>query len=128
MKIKKLVISTLASGFVMWVTAGLWHNLIMANLYKDVTEKHEGIGILLIAYFILALLMTYIYTRFYKKESPIKDGILLGALFGIIWVFPHQLAMAAAHGEPLLYVFKNGIWHIVEQGIGGLIIGVIYKK
>ena len=128
MNIKKLLIATLTSGFGMWVTAGIWHNLIMANLYANVTAKHEGIGVLLIAYIIWAFFMAYLFPRFYKKGSYIKQGFFFGAIIGVIWIFPHELAMAAAHGEPLLYVFKNGAWHMVEQGLGGIIIGLIYKK
>lgn len=61
MNIKKIVLATLSSGFVMWVVAGVWHNLIMTTLYEDTHATHEGIGILLIAYFILALFMSYLY-------------------------------------------------------------------
>jgi hypothetical protein len=128
MNIKKLILATLASGFTMWVVAGVWHNLIMANIYREVTAKHEGIGVLLIAYFILAFFMAYLFSRIYKGGSYLKEGLLLGAIIGIIWVFPHELAMAAAHGEPLLYVFKNALWHMVEQGIGGLVVGLVYWK
>jgi hypothetical protein len=126
--IKKIIQGTFIGGFIMWVTAGVWHNLIMANLYANVTAKHEGIGILLIAYFILAFFMAYLFPKFYQEGSYVKQGLLFGAIIGILWVFPHELAMSAAHGEPLLYVFKNASWHMVEQGIGGAIIGLVYRK
>lgn len=128
MDFKKLLLSTLISGFGMWVVAGVWHNLIMVNLYKEVHATHKGIGILLLAYFVLALLMSYLYSRVFNGEKPITEGIKLGAVIGVLWVFPHGLAMAGAHGDSISYVFKNTAWHIIEQGIGGLIIGFIYYK
>ena len=125
---KKLTLATLLSGFGMWVVAGIWHNLIMANLYKEVHATHEGIGILLIAYFILALLMGYIYPLGYKGKNPVIEGLRFGIIIGLLWVMPHGLAMAGAHGESIIYVIKNSIWHMVEQGIGGIIIGLVYRK
>lgn len=53
----KFVTATLACGLGMWIVAGLWHNLIMPALYADTHATHEGIGIMLIAYIVLALIM-----------------------------------------------------------------------
>ena len=56
------------------------------------------------------------------------SGLVFGALIGILWVFPHELAMVGAHGEPLAYVFKNAAWHAVEQGLGGIVVGLSYRR
>ena len=126
MKLKKLLLSTFFSGLGMWVIAGIWHNLIMANLYKGIHATHDGIALLLVAYFILAFIMSYLYPLGYKGGKPILEGLKFGAIMGVLWVFPHGLAMASVHGDSIIYVFKNGAWHIVEQGIGGIIIGFVY--
>ncbi|MBW1767655.1 MAG: hypothetical protein JRF49_07320 [Deltaproteobacteria bacterium] len=128
MNLKKLFLATLSGGFGMWVIAGIWHNLIMAKLYESVHATHEGLGLLLVAYFILALLMSYIYPLGYKGGKPIWEGLRFGIVIGILWVFPHGLAMAGAHGDSISYVFKNAAWHMVEQGLGGIIIGLIYGR
>jgi len=128
MDFKRATIATVCSGFGMWAVAGIWHNLIMANLYESVHAAHEGIGILLVAYLILAFLMSYMYPRGYKGGRPAWEGLRFGMIIGILWVFPHGLAMAGAHGDSILYVFKNSAWHMVEQGIGGIIIGLILKN
>jgi hypothetical protein len=126
---KKLVFSTLLGGFGMWVVAGIWHNMIMANLYKDVHATHEGIGLLLIAYFILALLMAYIYPLGYTGKSPWIEGLRYGLIIGLLWVLPHSVVRLAAHdNSSIVYIIKNSLWHMVEQGIGGIIIAVIYGK
>ena len=127
MNVKKLILSTLAGGFAMWVISGIWHNLILANFYSRETEAtHEGIGILLIAYLVLSLIMSYMYPLGYKGGRPTIEGLRFGALIGLLWVFPHELAMAGAHGDSISYVFKNAAWHMVEQGLGGIVIGIIY--
>jgi len=126
--IKKFTLSILLCGIGMWIVAGLWHNLIMANLYKDVHATHDGIGLLLVAYFVLAGFMAYLYPFIYKGKKTVIDGLKFGMLIGLLWVFPHDLAMAGAHDTSLIYVIKNGVWHMVEQGIGGIILALIYGK
>ncbi len=129
MKVKKLILTTLTVGFIMWVISGIWHNLILANFYaSEVEATHEGIGVLLIAYLILGLFMAYLYPRFFKGGRPVIEGLKFGALIGLLWVFPHDLAMAGAHGESLSYVFKNALWHAVEQGLGGIVLGLIHGQ
>ncbi|TKJ40490.1 hypothetical protein CEE37_09255 [candidate division LCP-89 bacterium B3_LCP] len=127
--VRKLILATLAGGFGMWIVAGLWHNLIMPTLYKDTHASHEGIGIMLVAYIVLAAIMAYIYPLGYKGGKPVLEGLRFGIIIGILWVFPHELAMAGAHeGKSIIYVFRNAGWHIIEQGIGGIIIGLIHGK
>ena len=72
---KKLVLSTFAGGFGMWVVGGLWHNLILPNFSDTVEAHHDGLGITLIAYFILAFLMAYIYLLIYKGNDSVFNGL-----------------------------------------------------
>jgi len=129
MNIKKLILAALAGGIGMWLLAGLWHEIIMAQFYTAETNaSHAGTGIIFTAYLVLGLLMAYLYPLGYKGGRPWLEGLRFGILIGILWVFPHELAMAGAHSGPLPYVFKNAAWHMVEQGAGGIIVGLIYSK
>ena len=129
MNIKKLTLAAMAGGITMWLLAGLWHKLIAVEFYAGETEAtHEGTGIIFIAYIVLALLMAYIYPLVYKGKRAQIEGLKFGILIGILWVFPHELAMAGAHGESISYVFKNAVWHMVEQGVGGIIVALVYAK
>ena len=123
----KLLLSTIASGLGMWIIGGLWHNLILSNVSSNVEAHHEGLGITLIAYFILALIMVYFYSFIYKIDNSVVKGLKLGVLVGILWVFPHGLAMAGTHDTSILYEMKNTLYHVFEQGIGGIIISLVYK-
>lgn len=119
---KSFMFSTLFAGFGMWVTGGLYHNLILPNFSETAQAHHEGLGIALIAYFILAFLMTYIYSITNTRKDSILNGIKLGVVIGILWVFPHGLVMAGIHETSIVYEVKNTLYHIIEQGIGGLIV------
>ena len=124
---KKLLLSTIASGLGMWIIGGLWHNLILPNVNSNIEAHHEGIGIMLIAYFILAFLMTYLYSLVNKTNHSIVIGLKLGVIIGVLWVFPHGLAMAGTHDTSIIYEIKNTLYHIFEQGMGGLIISLVFK-
>ena len=127
--LKRFLVSTFAAGTGMWLLAGLWHEMIVSNFYlKETGASHEGTGIIFLAYLVLGILMAYIYPFGYKGGRPAIEGLKFGVLMGVLWVFPHELVMAGAHGESISYVIKNAIWHMVEQGSGGVVIGLIYGK
>lgn len=127
LSIKKIILTTTISGLGMWVVAGLWHNMIMPRLYEDTHTNHEGIFIMLIAYFVLASFMVFLYPFLFKESKSVVRGLKLGIFVGVLWIFPYTLAMAGAHETSIVYVFKNTIWHMVEQGIGGGLIAFVHN-
>lgn len=129
MDIKKLALATLAGGVLMWVLAGVWHEILAAAYYTSETEaKHEGVGIIFLAYLVLGLLMAYLYPLVDRGGTTAVEGLRFGIVMGLLWVFPHGLVMAGAHGESISYVFKNAAWHVFEQGVGGIVIAYVYAK
>jgi len=124
---KKLLLSTLVGGIVMWIIGGLWHNLILPSVNDNIEAHHDGLGITLIAYFILSFLMAYIYFLIYNGNFSVINGLKLGILIGILWVFPHGLTMAGTHNTSIIYEIKNTAYHMFEQGIGGIVIGLVFK-
>ena len=129
MNIKKFALAALTGSITMWLLAGLWHKVIMAQFYTEETHaSHEGTIVIFIAYVVLSILMAYIYQVGYKGGRPAMEGLRFGVIIGLLWVFPHELAMAGVHGESILYVLKNAAWHMVEQGVGGIVIGLVYGR
>lgn len=127
MKPIKLFLATAAGGFGMWVVGGLWHNLLLPIINDQVMAHHDGLGIGLIAYLILAFLLTYLYLQSYKKRNTLFEGARIGIVVGILWVFPHGLMMAGIHDTSIIYEIKNTLYHMIEQGIGGIIVAGILQ-
>lgn len=125
--LKKYVLSTLATGFGMWIVGGIYHNLILPTINEKIQPHHEGLAITLIAYFILAILMVYIFEKVNLEMGSFYDGLRLGASIGVLWVFPHGLAMAGTHQTSIIYEVGNMLYHVVEQGIGGIILVYVSK-
>ena len=123
----RLFLATVAGGIGMWVVAGLWHNLLLPIINDNVTAHHDGLVIGLIAYFILAILLAFLYLQSYRRENIFFEGAGIGIVVGILWVFPHGLIMAGVHDTSIIYEIKNTLYHMVEQGIGGIIIAGILQ-
>ncbi len=125
---KKLLLATLICGFGMWILAGLWHNLVLPIFNNNIEPHHDGIGIMLISYFILSFFMSYLFIQLPESNNWRIKGFKLGIIVGILWVFPHGLTMAGAHDTSIIYEVKNMFWHMIEQGFGGIIIGFVYRN
>jgi len=124
---KKLILSTIIGGLGMWIIGGLWHNLILPSVSSRAEAHHDGLAITLVAYFILAFLMTYLFSLINKSDYSKFTGLKLGIFVGVLWVFPHGLAMAGTHDTSIVYEIKNTLYHVFEQGLGGVIIGFICR-
>lgn len=124
----KLAVVAAITGLVMWVVAGLWHNLVLPKLDAAHDAHHRGLGIMLAAYVILGGLMTGLYHRTRRGRDtrrPALGGAVFGGMIGVLWVFPHELALAGAHQSPLLDVVENASWHAIEQGSGGIAMALL---
>lgn len=125
---------TLICFFIMFLLSFTVHGIILTDYLKtnsyfsnlNETDFYLIVGLM---YFTLAVMLTVIYKRFLKhSKRPIFHGGLVGIAFGIIVFIALKLS-----GLPL---FKNNelghnafnlFWQLLEQGIGGMVIGYIYK-
>ena len=121
------IVAVFSGGTAMWILAGLWHNLVLPFFNKNIEPHHDGIFVMLAAYYILAALMTYLYAQIPEKGIW-SGGLKTGAIVGILWVFPHGLAMAGIHQTSIMYEIYNTFWHVVEQGAGGIVIAIVSGK
>jgi len=128
MNYKTLLKASLVSAVIMWMVAGVAHEILFEQFFADAShEGHKGPAVIFIAYCILALIMSYLFSICPRGQRWVVDGMKFGALMGVLWVFPHGLAMAAAHSQSISHELINGVWHIFEQCLGGLVIAYYFK-
>ncbi|RKY90209.1 MAG: hypothetical protein DRQ01_09560 [Ignavibacteriae bacterium] len=127
---KKFLMALVGGFLVMWLLSGLWHVLIMGDFYAKYagpsTFEEPKMLFIALGYAILALLMVYIYTQGYKGGSPLKEGLRFGVIMGLLWVLPINVVMYGVVETSSTILVVDVIWHLVEQGIGGIVIGLIY--
>ena len=133
MNTKKCLTAWIAGFLAMFILSGIWYMLIMEDFYKTncYIPARENPMMLYIAlgYLILALLMTYLYSMSYKEGSPTKEGLRFGVLIGMLWVLPNGLVLyGATHSGTRLLILVDTVWHLIEEGVGGIVIASIYGR
>jgi hypothetical protein len=70
-----------------------------------------------------------LYQRLVRVSgSPAVSGLRFGLLAGICWLMPYSLVLFGVYKFPYAALPLDFAWALVEQGIGGLVIGLIYGK
>ncbi len=134
MDFKKFSISLIASFVVMFLIAFVWHVHIMGEFMKehsgalgDIDRSEPLVPYIALGYFILAAVMSYLYPKGIEGDNKMKNGMMFGMVIGILWVLPHSVVMyGASEIASRTNILVDGLWHIVEQGIGGMIIAMVY--
>ena len=127
---KKMLFALIAGFVTMFLLSGLWHMLIMGDFYEanGASNSLAEPNLLFIAlgYFILALLMSYAYPLGYKGGKPVIEGLKFGVLMGLLWILPLGVVLFGVMESSGTLLIVDAVWHVVEQGIGGIVIGLVY--
>ena len=130
MNAKKMLFALLAGFVVMFLLAGLWHMIIMGDFYKANSSSaalaEPKMLFIALGYFILALILAFIYPLGYKGGSPVIEGLKFGVLMGLLWILPFSVVLFGLFESSGTVLVVDVIWHVVEEGIGGIVIGLVY--
>lgn len=134
MDTKKYLLASLTGLIVMFVLAWLGHTIIMESLFEaspmeSITREMPIIPGIAVAYLVMALLMAYMYPKGIEGSGVFGNGLRFGVLVGLLVSVPISLIMySTLHGGTLTMVVAEGVWHMVEQGAGGVAIAYVYGK
>ena len=104
---------------------------IMKDFYMQHSpdmSDNPNLMLILFGYLILALIMSYIFPKGQGSGGAIGEGLRFGMLMGLIWTLPHGIVVQAAAEKGILFPLADSLWHMVEQGVGGIIMALIYGK
>jgi hypothetical protein len=129
---KKWFLSGLAGLAVMFSLSGLWYMVLMPGFYQTqsgaLMREQSNFLFIVLGYVVLAFLMSLIYRVGYKGGSPAKEGLRFGVLIGLVAWLPTNLILHGVWNNPLAAALVDSVWHVVEQGIGGIVIALVYGK
>jgi hypothetical protein len=128
MNTQKMLLAVVAGFVVMFGLAGLFHLVIMKDFFIQKLGGSPLIQYPILSYLILAILMSYIYPQGYKGGSLLKEGLVFGILIGLVCRVPSEVLELGYGRGDLAFVVTEGIWHMVEEGIGGIVIAYVYGK
>ncbi len=126
----KMIYAWLAGAAGMLILGFLWHQVIMGGFYDEqgaaIMREEPKMPFIIIALLILALFMSYAYPIGYKGGSPVTEGMRFGAFMGLVAFLPMNLIFHGAFNLTLAGALVDAGWHVVEEGVGGVIIAMVY--
>lgn len=130
MNVKRILLSGGAAFVVMFVLGGLWNAVLMTNFY----ERHAPANVrrpedtsllfVVIGYALLAAFMTFLFAQSFKRRPSALESFQFGALFGVIATLPVYLILYAIWNVSLTMMLVDSAWHLAQEGMGGLILGL----
>ena len=131
---KRTLFAVIAASAVMFSLAGLYtgvlaRDLIAAHLDPTLLRSPPNLVLVFFGYVVLALLMALLYRRFVGvTSSPAWSGLRFGLVAAVCWLMPYTLVLFGVYKFPYAALPLDFAWALVEQGMGGLVIGLIYGK
>ena len=128
----KMLYAWLAGAAGMIILGGLWHTVIMGDFYSEqgaaAIRQEPKMFFIILGILVMALLMAYMYPLGYKGGSPVTEGLKFGVLIGLLVFLTFNLIMHGAFNVTLAGALVDAGWHVVEEGVGGIIIALVYGE
>lgn len=131
---KKSLLAAAVSAFLMFGLAGIYtrllaHDFIQTEVAPALLRAPANLALVFAGYLGLALLMTSIYQRTLgQRPSSAWSGWCFGMVSAVCWMMPYSLVLFGVYAFPYAALPMDFGWALLEQGTGGLVIGLILNK
>ena len=131
---KRTVFAVIAASVAMFSLAGLYTGVlarafIASHVDQSLLRTPPNLILVFLGYVALALLMSVLYARLVRVTgSPAWSGLRFGMVAAVCWLMPYSLVLFGVYKFPYAALPLDFAWALLEQGIGGLVIGMIYGK
>lgn len=104
----------------------LWHGVLLNDL-RFLSIPHELFySLAVLAYIVIGFALTFTYTYLSMGIGLKLKGSLMGMALGFfIYLIAFVLGVSFQGGEPN-HVVVDFMWQMIEQGVGGSIVGGVY--
>jgi hypothetical protein len=97
-------------------------------------RQTPNLSLVFLGYLLLAVIMSTLYVRVARgtgtrgSGSSTRHGLLFGVVAGVCWLMPYSLVLFGVYRFPYVALLLDFAWALVEQGVGGLVIGQIHRQ
>jgi len=124
----RFFISWILAAVLMYVAFYVWHGVFLNDLNRITFSKALFLILAALVYLIISFVL---YKTFESKllskyiSSPMLKGVVSGFIFGfILFAVVTVLGISFTKNVNITYIMADCVWQIVEQIIGGVIIGL----
>ena len=125
----KILISTIVSAIVLFLLGWLTYGVIFAKYVKDFVGMRPPDDIRMWAITVGTILqsffLSWIYTKVYKGESPIKEGFLFGFLISLLIYVPYIFFYWGSYALTYKLVIADAVLMGIRVTIASIIIALI---
>lgn len=132
MDLRLTLLGTLAYTLVTFPLAVIWHVVLFEEKYRSFGyfdgEPSFALGFLTIL--IQGFMLSFMFPYFNNSEQRISTGVKYSLLIGVFFWSSHVLAFVAKQvvDSSLSFIFMESFYLIIQFGIYGVLIGLIYGK
>ncbi|TND02862.1 MAG: hypothetical protein FD123_4009 [Bacteroidetes bacterium] len=127
---KRFWVSLIASSLVMYGLSYCWHGLFL----NDYSMMNVSQGIFLAAASVVYLFISLLVCRAFLlvqldriSKHPMVRGPLAGALAGVLmFMIVVVVGITYSRNASVQYLALDLVWQIIEQTIGGVVVGLVY--
>ena len=129
----KLIISTIVGAIIFYLLGWFIYGVIFTDYFVTMKqlmrpENDMKYWALIVAHILQALILSFLYMKTYKGESPFKEGFLYGLATGILISVPYIFYMWSSYRVTYKEVVPDGILMFIMILIVGIAIGLIFGK
>jgi hypothetical protein len=131
---KRTLMAAAAAAVLMFTLAGLYtgvlaRSFIATHVESALLRQPTNLAVVFVGYAVLAALMTLIYGKVMNaKPSTAWSDFQFGMVAGICWLIPYSLVLFGVYRFPYLALPLDFGWALLEQGMGGLVIGLFLRN
>ncbi|NQY08707.1 MAG: hypothetical protein HRT71_04230 [Flavobacteriales bacterium] len=126
---KTFFYSWIAISTVMFSVSYAWHALILNDFIKIQYPENIFLSLAIAVYLAIGAMMATVFSILEVEQGFVKKASLIGALSGLLVyaiVFLFGISFNGTYNFDYLLVDLG--WQALEQGIGGVILGVVYEQ
>ena len=130
----RIILSVFASALAMFCLAGLFtgvlaKDFIARNVNPAWLRQPPDLALTFLGYFLLACVMAWSYRKFVPQvRRPAASGLKLGLFFAVAWLMPYTVVLFSIYDFPYKALGVDLPWALVEQGLGGGVMGLVQGK
>ena len=135
MNTQKYLLASFAAFVVVSVLEFIINGPILGELYRETASiwrpnMQEIMGLFFVAYAVLALVFTFIYTKGYEKtkgKGTVMQGVRFGFYIGLLMALPSSLIWYVVLPIPAVLAVAWFIGGMVEALAAGAAVGAVYR-
>ncbi len=123
---KRFFIAWSLSTVVMLFVSYLWHGVMLNDLIFIPQPAELFYGLALLAYIVIGFAITFVYNYLSMGIGLRMKSSLVGIALGFfIYLIAFVLGVSFT-GNQRSHIVVDFVWQMIEQGIGGTVIGFVY--